>query len=147
MKRKVVKLDKDGKEVKDRKGNFIFEEIEVEEPAADPDPTPSEPTIGDLMGALENINKAIGSMNSNDEETKALFEETKQILAQLNKGTKPDPANPPKDPTIADAMKTMDEISKKLGVEPSVVHAEKEPPKPEPPKSSLGFDPRTGSID
>lgn len=138
MKRKVIKLDKDGKEMKDKKGNYIFEEIEVAEPQNDPDPTPDKKTtLTDIMAAIEELKKGT---------SKLTFEEVKKMLEEVNKQTDPD-SNPPAEPTIADLIKSVDEFGKKLGTEPGVHQLGNQPPAPEPARNSLGFNPRSGKMD
>ena len=138
MKRKVIKLDKNGKEMKDKRGNYIFEEIEVAEPQNDPDPTPDKKTtLTDIMAAVEELKK---------ENSKLTFEEVKKMLEEVNKQTDPD-SNPPAEPTIADVIKSVDEIGKKMGIEPGIKQLGDQPAPPEPVKTSLGYNPRTGTID
>lgn len=138
MKRKVIKIDKDGKEMKDKKGNYIFEEIEVEEPKNDPEPD-KKANLTDVMNAINELK---------DGNSKLTIEEIKKMIQEVNSETNPNPgANPPAEPTIADLIKSVEEYGKKLGTEPGIRQLGNQPPAPEPVKTSLGYNPRTGTID
>jgi len=132
MKRKVIKIDKDGKEMKDKKGNYIFEEIEVEEPKNDPEPD-KKANLTDVMNAINELK---------DGNSKLTIEEIKKMIQEVNAEN-----NRPAEPTIADLIASVEEYGKKLGTEPGVRQLGNQPPTPEPAQNSLGFNPRTGKMD
>ncbi|KAF5300558.1 hypothetical protein FQA39_LY19141 [Lamprigera yunnana] len=45
IKRRMIKLDEEGKELKDEEGNFVFEEVEVPDPKADTEDTKSDTEV------------------------------------------------------------------------------------------------------